>query len=58
MGAKRKKDVEFDLHVWKEPEDETMVALYTLSFDKCGICYHMPIEQAMEALREYLEEAE
>lgn len=52
----KKGEKEFDVHVWKQPESKTWRATYTLSVGKRAICYDMPIEQTLEAFRNYLEE--
>jgi len=49
-------DAEVDIHIWKKFENENMVDLYTISRCKRSICFDMPIDEAMECLREYLEE--
>jgi len=50
------KDYEFDLHVWVKPENECQPRRYTLSKNGRAICYDMPAEQALEALRTELED--
>lgn len=47
---------ERDLHIWKHPEDDHMVATYTFSIKKRALCHHLPIEDALNCLREYLEQ--
>ena len=57
--------IEFDLHFWKKAADDSTVDLYTISTVPSpptlrrgmGICYDLPIDQAMECLRRELEEA-
>jgi hypothetical protein len=46
---------EFDLHVWCKPEDEVMQRTYTVSFGKRAICIDMPIDDALEHVREFIE---
>ncbi len=56
MAKKLKmKDAEADLHVWKKPGDEESTDLYTISYEKMSICIDMPIDGALESLREHLE---
>jgi len=51
------KGTEFDLHIWAKPQDENMVALFTVSIGKRAVCIDMPIDKAIESLREELEDA-
>lgn len=46
---------EQDLHIWKHPEDQNMVATYTLSTSQRAICHALPLDDALRYLREYLE---
>ena len=54
------KGTEVKVNIWKKPETENMSALFTISVDKKdfmtrGICFDLPIDQAVEYLREYME---
>lgn len=55
--AKHRKDPEFDLHVWKKPESANCEALYTVSLERHSICVDAPIGKALDAMREWLENA-
>jgi hypothetical protein len=48
-------DREFDLHVWKQPEDENTSATYTVSIGNRAICHYMPIDEALDSIREEME---
>jgi len=54
--ANRKMDIEFDLYFRIEPEDEVMETIVTIYRDKRAICYGLRVDQAMEALKELIEE--
>jgi len=47
---------EFDMHVWCKPETGNMEALYTVSIGQQPICVDLPIDNALEYIRETLEE--
>ncbi|MDE1871783.1 MAG: hypothetical protein KGI06_06115 [Candidatus Micrarchaeota archaeon] len=59
MSKRKKEDTkedegrEFDLHVWIQPETDEMLALVTISGN--GSCCGLPIDAAVEWLRELLE---
>jgi hypothetical protein len=55
MPKARKKSIEFDLHIWAKPEDETMVETFTVSIGKRAICVDTPIERTLEAIRDEME---
>jgi hypothetical protein len=52
----KKRDVEFDLHVWAKPENKSMVAVYTVSVGKHAVCIDFPIDRALACIREELED--
>ncbi len=52
-----KKDVEFDMHVWIKPESENTVPLYTISIGRRAVCHYMPLDKAIECVREEWEAA-
>lgn len=47
--------VEKDFHIWKILETENTQAAYTISIGTRGICYRLPLDMALESLREELE---
>lgn len=52
------KDTEIDLHIWKKPETEAMAATYTIfsaAPPSFAITIDLPLDMALERLREYLE---
>lgn len=53
-----RRDREFDLHIWAKPENKNMAALYTVSRGRSAICIDMPIDEAIDFIRQELEEAE
>ena len=54
-GDTMNKDTEVKVNIWKKPETENMAALFTISVGNVAICFDLPIESAMEYLREYME---
>lgn len=48
-------DVSIDLHMWKKPANDTMVALFTISQGHTAICFDLPLPSALEAIRTHLE---
>lgn len=51
----KNKGTEFNLHIWAKPQDETMVSLFTVSISKRAVCIDMPIDKALESIREEME---
>lgn len=54
--APAKTDVSFDLHVWIQPEDENMHALFTISEQPTGTFCQLDIDGAVAWFRDLLEE--
>lgn len=53
----RKKDREFDLHIWAKPENANMSALFTVSRASGGaVCFDMPIDEALDCIRREMED--
>jgi hypothetical protein len=59
MGKRTKSQAgtEIDIHVWAKPQDETVVALFTLSIGKRSLCVDAPLDEAVDSLRSALEDA-
>lgn len=51
-------NVEKSFRIWKKGETDDYRATYTISVGKHSICHKLIIEDAMESLKEYLEEME
>jgi hypothetical protein len=55
MTKRKVDDREFDFHVWIKPEDDSIAALFTVSIGKRAVCIDMPIDDALDAMREEME---
>lgn len=54
--AARASGQESDLHIWKHPEDDRMVATFTISVQGRALCHELPLDDALHCVRDYLEE--
>ena len=54
MAKRKQKEQDFDLHILATPEDENMVALYTVSIGRRAVCVDMPLDEAVDHIREVL----
>lgn len=48
-------DVEVDIHVWKKTGDEDTTDLFTISNKNGALCVDMPVDEAVDTLRRFLE---
>jgi len=47
---------EIDIHIWCKQSSADVAALYTLSASGQGLCYDLPLGDAVDTLREYLDD--